>query len=51
MHDLSDPVYFFLNMFGIALGFVVVALIIRLTVNLFKAGKEKNEKNEEKTLV
>lgn len=50
MHDLSDPVYFFLNMFGIAIGFIVVALIIRLIINLIEAKKEKPEEKE-KTLV
>ncbi len=52
MHDLSDPVYFFLNMFGIGLGFVIVALLIGLVINLFNSRKEKPEdKKEEKTLV
>lgn len=51
MHDLSEPVYFFLNMFGIAVGFIITALIIRLVINLVSAGKEKHKGNEEKTLV
>lgn len=48
MHDLSDPVYFFINMFGIAAGFITVALIIRLILNLFSS---KTKENKQKTLV
>lgn len=51
MHDLSDPVYFFLNMFGIGIGFVIVALIVRLSINLFNSRKIKIEDKKEETPV
>lgn len=51
MHDLSDPVYFFLNMFGIGLGFVIVALLISLIINLFNSRKGKTEDKKEETPV
>jgi hypothetical integral membrane protein (TIGR02206 family) len=51
LNDLSEPVYFFLNMFGIGIGFVIVALIIHLVINYFQAKKLKTENSKEKTLV
>lgn len=40
-HDLSEPVYFFLNMFGIGIGFVIVSLIIHLVINFFESKTKK----------
>lgn len=51
MHDLSDPVYFFLNMFGIGIGFVIVALTIRLSINIFNSRKNKTENKKDETPV
>lgn len=51
LHDLSEPVYFSLNMFGIGIGFVIVALIVRLSVNLFNSRKNKTENTKEETPV
>ena len=51
MHDLSDPVYFFLNMFGIGIGFVIVALLIHLVINYVRHKTEKPKNEKEKTLV
>lgn len=51
LHDLSEPVYFFLNMFGIGIGFVIVALLIHLVNNYVKHKTEKPKNEKEKTLV
>lgn len=32
LHEMSDPAYFFLNMFGVSLGFILVGLIITLVI-------------------
>lgn len=51
LHDLSEPVYFFLNMFGIGIGYVVVALIINLVISLVKSRKNKSDDSKKETLV
>lgn len=51
LHDLSEPVYFLLNMFGIGIGFVIVALLIHLVINYVKHKTEKPKNEKEKTLV
>lgn len=51
MHDLSDPLYFFVNMFGIGLGFVIVSLILSFIINLFNSRKRKYEDNKKETPV
>jgi hypothetical protein len=48
LHDLSEPVYFFLNMFGIGIGFVIVALLIHLVINYVKHKTEKPKNEKEK---
>lgn len=40
-HDLSEPVYFFLNMFGVGIGFVIVSLIIRVIVSFLESKIKK----------
>lgn len=51
LHDLSEPVYFLLNMFGIGIGFVIVALLVHLVINYVKHKTEKPKNEKEKTLV
>lgn len=43
LHDMSEPAYFFLNMFGVSLGFILVSLLIRLVVKVFSKMKKGSD--------